>query len=350
MEPAATIDIAGRYQRFAEHEATAHSEVFRVWALGVAADPQTVELIGRLPGRERQPNLVFAAARFIDPELVDPAQTQARPDEYQRLRAVLHARFDEVAAITATHWTQTNEAGRIGVLLPALSSIHRACGKPLALIEFGASAGLVLHPDAWRYHYVDRALVEREMVAGSRPLGDLTITVKGEVALPQSCPQVDWKLGIDLNPLDLRRPDTAAWLRLLIWPGQVHRLERLNTAIAAAERDPVLVLKRDLTDPSVLDEVLALAPPDVHPVIMHGAVLAYLDEDQRRAFCDQMLRATAAGRCSWVSYEGSGVVPVVSQAIADDPALTAALRRGSFIVAIDGRPSYQADGHAGWVA
>lgn len=350
MEPAATSDVAGRYERFARHEAAAHSAVFQAWAQGVADDPASAELIGRLPDRERQPNLVFAAARFVAPTLVDPVQAVARPDEYARFRAVLHGQFEAISRVTATHHTQTNEAGRIGVLLPALDAIHRACGKPLALLEFGASAGLVLHPEAWRYHYTARDGSERGMLSGARPVGDLRVLVSEQVVLPQSCPQVDWKLGIDLNPLDLRRPGTADWLRLLIWPGQTERLDRLNLAIAAAERDPVLVLARDLTGPEVLDEMLALVPPDCHPVIMHSAVLAYLAEPARQQFSDQMMAAVGQGRCSWVSMEGSSVVPAVAQALLADAHFRPDRRPGDFVVAVDGVPTYLVDGHARWIA
>jgi hypothetical protein len=48
--------------------------------------------------------------------------------------------------------TQTNEAARCAVLLPALALLP----QPLALIEVGASAGLCLLYDEWRYHYVGR--------------------------------------------------------------------------------------------------------------------------------------------------------------------------------------------------
>ena len=54
----------------------------------------------------------------------------------------------------ATQRTQTNEIGRSAVLWPALAEIsHRHGGRPLALFDFGCSAGLNLQVDACRIRY-----------------------------------------------------------------------------------------------------------------------------------------------------------------------------------------------------
>jgi hypothetical protein len=50
--------------------------------------------------------------------------------------------------------TQTNEAARCAVLLPALAQLP----QPLALIDAGASAGLTLLADRYSYDYAGRVI------------------------------------------------------------------------------------------------------------------------------------------------------------------------------------------------
>lgn len=349
MEPAHTDDVAGRWARFAANETPRHSAVMQAWAAGVSEDPEVCGLIGRLTPRERQPNLVLAAARVVDPTLVEPDRREARPDEYHRLRAVLVERWDEVAALTARRHTQTNEPARLAVVMPLLAELAERSGRELALVEVGASAGLTLHPGAWRFRYVDRAGPDLSSF-GPEQAPELVVTVKSsEVTVPRCLPPIGWRIGLDLQPLDPARADDAEWLRTLVWPGQTHRLERLDHAIDAARRDPVLVLRRDLTAPGVVDEVLRLIPPEFLPVVVHGAVLAYVDEDARRAFGERVLAGVRAGELHWISNEGAGVLPQVHAELARRPAFSASLRKGAFVVALDGVPRYQADGHGGWV-
>jgi len=348
MHPVLVDDVAARYAAFAAHEAAGHSDVFVAWASGVADDAEICDLIGTLPPRERQPNLVFAVARAVSPDVVSAEQQHARPDEYARLREVLVTKWDRVRALTATRHTQTNEAARIAALLPVLHTIHRRCGKPLALVELGASAGLVLHPRAWAYRYTDAEGGVLQQFGPSAPTGRLDVTVtSSRPEVPQAMPDIDWRVGVDLNPLDATDPDVADWLRLLVWPGQVRRLARLEAALEAARTDPVRVVPRDITAPGVVDEMVALVPTDLHPVVFHCAVQAYLDGEARAQLSQHLLERSGSGSLSWVSFEGTTVVPQVEQGLSDED--RAGLVPGAFIVALDGRLQYQADGHAGWI-
>lgn len=297
---------------------------------------------------------------MVAPGLVSPHQTRSRPDEYARLRQLLLSRFDDIAAVTAVRHTQTNEAGRLAVVLPALARLqHRFPGQEFALIEVGASAGLALHPNAWRFHYVNgngKTLAE----FGPPHSPEITVTVKHhpdepdrehvpDVVVPEALPPIAWRLGVDLNPLNPANPDDAEWLRTLVWPGQSHRLTRLDHALAAARHDPVTVLPRDITTTEVLDEVLAMVPDGLMPVVMHGAVLAYLPEKARRDVGDRILAKVRAGRLHWISNEGATVVPQITEALHLRAEFEARLRPGAFVVAVDGVPAYQADGHASWI-
>lgn len=348
MEPAHTHSVVERYASFARNETPHHSAVMHAWAAGVSEDPETCALIETLPPRERQPNLVFSAARVVAPDLVNPHQAEPRPDEYERLRTVLHEHWAAITKVTATRHTQTNEAGRMGVLMPAFAKIQKEAGRRLALIELGASAGLCLHPNSWTYRYTDRESTTLAELNPSAPAGTLAVVSKGDTELPSELPQIEWRVGVDLNPLNPANPQDAAWLRALIWPGQSHRLERLDAAIADATRDPVLVLPRDITSQTLLDEVLAVVPPEYLPVVFHSATLAYLEAADRVAVSRRLAEAVQQQRIHWVSNEGSAGVPSIHAEITNS-GFDQNLRRGAFVVSIDGKPHYQADGHAGWI-
>ena len=50
----------------------------------------------------------------------------------------------------------------------------------------------------------------------------LDCTLEG-ITPPTRLPEVVWRAGIDLNPLDAADPADVAWLEALIWPEQAHR-------------------------------------------------------------------------------------------------------------------------------
>ena len=62
---AAPVPVAERYQRFAEREARGRSPLYERFALGVAGDPELLALLESLPPAKQQPNLLFAAVRYL---------------------------------------------------------------------------------------------------------------------------------------------------------------------------------------------------------------------------------------------------------------------------------------------
>jgi hypothetical protein len=282
----ATASTAERYRVFADVEARGMSARYEEWAHGVADDPDTIALIDELPPPKRQPNLVFSAARF-----------QGAPTgPYHLFRDWLHAHWIEVRATALTHATQTNEAGRCALHVPALAGID----GPLALLEVGASAGLCLYPDRYSYRYSGHPQLDP---AGGPSAVVLDCETRGPVPVPVRLPEVAWRGGIDLNPLDVRRPDDVAWLDALVWPEHDDRRERLHAAAAIAASDPPRIVASDLND-----RVAALAaevPSDATLVVFHTAVLMYLDEPGRARFAD--LVRDLPGH--WLSVEGRAVTP-----------------------------------------
>ena len=100
--------------------------------------------------------------------------------------------------------TQTNEVARCATLLPTLARLP----GPLALIEVGASAGLLLLVDRYSYDYGAHTITSPEVDA---PV--LRCDARGAVPIPAQLPEVVWRAGLDLNPLDVangRRRQLAA--------------------------------------------------------------------------------------------------------------------------------------------
>jgi hypothetical protein len=124
--------LARRYAVFAEKEARGKCPLYEELALGVACDRPTSEFLATLPAAKQQPNLLFAAVRFVC----------GTPHGWQDFRQRLHDHKRRVAAVMLARSTQTNEPARCATLLPVLASLP----QPLALIEVGASAGLCLIP------------------------------------------------------------------------------------------------------------------------------------------------------------------------------------------------------------
>jgi hypothetical protein len=313
------------YRRFAEDEARGKSPLYEALAHGVAADDAILDFLLTLPRGKRQPNLLFAAVRYL-------CGTPDRLDEFRRsvlengtaLRALLRERS-----------TQTNEPGRCAALLPVLAGLP----QPLALLEVGASAGLCLLPDCYGYDYGGRVL-QPEPGVSAPPVFPCAATPA--TPIPQAVPQIAWRAGLDLDPVDLSDTDQVAWLEALVWPEQTERLARLRAAmtIAAAQKPRVVRgdLRRDLA------RLAAEMPTDATRVIFHTAVLAYVASSEERA---EFARAVASLCDVWISNEAPRLFPDIA-ARAGAPAPP-----GNFLMAVNGMPMAWADPHGAaleWIA
>jgi hypothetical protein len=311
--PASTAQI---YRGFARQEARGRSPAYEALAEGVAGDRVILRFLGSLPPEKRQPNLLFAAARYL---LDVPADLAA-------LRALVRPSGRELAEVMLARRTQTNEPARCALLLPALAQLP----QPLALIEVGASAGLTLLVDRYSYDYAGHR------IAGLDPQAPtLRCVPEGPVPLPERPPVIAWRAGLDLNPLSVASEEDVRWLSCLVWPGEGDRQERLAAAIATARRDPPALYRGDLIEG--LPALAARAPAGATLVVYHSAVLAYVAPERRRVFAD-LVRGLGA---AWLSNEGPRV-------LADVPVET--FTGDPFLLVRDGRtPLATADGHGAWL-
>jgi hypothetical protein len=121
-----SLGTAENYRVFAR-EARGLSPAYESLATSVADDAAILGFLGALPEGKRQPNLLFAAARYL----------LGGPPEIGELRAVVGSDGAELARVMLARRTQTNEPARCATLLPALAGLP----GPLALIELARAPG-----------------------------------------------------------------------------------------------------------------------------------------------------------------------------------------------------------------
>lgn len=170
-------ETADLYRRWARVAARNLSPVYERLALAVAEDDAVLTLLEKVEIGKRQPNLLFGALRWHGVPVEDPI----------RSLAWARAHPDRVLAVLRTRRTQTNEVARCATILPALVQLS----EPLALIEVGASAGLCLLYDRWRYHYTG-ASVNQWIGPAESPV-TLSCQLKGDVPLPIAVPTIAWR-------------------------------------------------------------------------------------------------------------------------------------------------------------
>jgi hypothetical protein len=299
---------AGWYARFAELEAAGQSAIYEEWARGVAADDAILDLLRTLPRPKQQPNLIFAVSRLLG----------APEGAFGEFRSWLLNNWDDVDREARVRSTQTNEPRRCAALLPLLAEIE----GPIALLEVGASAGLCLYPDRYSYRYDDGEV-----------LGESTVLIECEtrgIAVPTALPEIVWRGGIDLNPLDVDNADDMLWLETLVWPEQHERRARIRAAIEIARADPPTLVRGDAVEElaglvgQVLDASTGSATVPTL-VIFHSGVLVYMSRESRAGFVD----AVTALPATWISNEAQGAVPGIQ------PEGTAA--SSLFALAVDGQ-------------
>lgn len=314
VDPAQSV--AENYRRFGRIAAAGKSPLYRALCEGVANDPEMLAFLSLQAPAKRQPNLLLAGTRFL---------FGLQPD-YAAFRETVLGHPDELSELLASRRTQTNEPGRCAVLLPVFNELP----QPLALLEVGAAAGLCLLVDRYGYDYAGRRL------GGDRVVFECT--PHGSVPLPDELPEIVWRAGIDLDPVDLDDPDAVRWLEMLVWPEEQDRLDHLRLAIEIAREERPRVIRGNLLER--LRDVAAEAPRDATLVVFHTAVLAYLSAAERERFRDEV----AAIPATWISNEGEAVVTGL-----DVPAV-APVAGSYFVIAAGGRrPIAFCDGHGRWL-
>lgn len=204
-----------------------------------------------------------------------------------------------------TRRVQTNEVQRCtGLLLAFVEGARRHGGRPLALVEIGASAGLNLLWDRYGYHYEGLGQVGHPGAAVR-----LACRVEGETAppLPQGFPEVASRVGIDLLPIDVDSREATRWVRALIWPEHADRAERFERALHIARASLPKVLAGDAAER--LPEVMAELPKDALACVYHSYTLNQCPGGVRERIVEEVRKAAHERPVVRVSLEWYGGQP-----------------------------------------
>ncbi|MDQ1076270.1 MULTISPECIES: DUF2332 domain-containing protein [Microbacterium] len=318
MHQDAVTTVVDRYRRFARDEAPGRSVLYAIWAERVVADAEVTEIVARIAETHRQPPLVFAVTRLL-----------GAPDAVDAWAEWVVAHADALVADCDRRSVQTNEPQRCAALLPALSLIE----GPIALLEVGASAGLCLYPDRYSYRYRRGA----EVVALDPVDGPSQVVLECDLdgAPSLRMPEIVWRAGIDLNPLDARDAEDRAWLTGLVWPGEEGRRERIVAALDIAASDPPRLVEGD--GAATLPALAADAPREATLVVTTPGVLAHVPRARRG---DVIAAAQRAGR--WITLDAPG--------LHDGWTSPPDVRSDGFALALDGEVLGGVDPLGAWVA
>ena len=328
MSASAVESVATVYADFGRRWAHGTSPLYEDWAIGIATDPDMTRRIAALEPRMRQPNIVLAAARWEGCPLAP----------WPQARSWFAANWHRVVATAAVRSTQTNEPNRCATLLPPLSRIT----GPVALLEVGTAAGLCLFPDRYSVEYATPSGPRRLDPIDGESAVTLACRLDADASLPPLMPDVVWRRGIDLSPVDAGDLDAVDWLANLVWPGPDHdaRVARLRAAAAVVAQERPEIIAGDLLE--TVTDAAAAAPADATLVVFHSAVLLYLDAVGRERFAGIMAGMGAAidRRVVWISNETAGTLARIDAQL--PPGLDAHHR---FVQTVDGAPVALAGQH-----
>jgi hypothetical protein len=231
------------------------------------------------------------------PSLGGDGDAEAAWPEVRRLLAEDRAELVDALA----HPLQTNAPTRAKALVGALCLVGERTGMPLRLLELGASGGLNLRLDRFRYEQDGAAFGPEsspvrfvDFLTGSRP----PLAAGFEVAE---------RAGCDLNPVDPTTEQGRLTLLACIFPDEAERFELLERAIAVARETPARVERADLA--GWVSDRLAEPRPGVATVVYHTIVWPYLPDSVRDTAEAELAaageRASAEAPLALVAFEGA---------------------------------------------
>jgi hypothetical protein len=311
--------VAGRLRDKAQYCRERESQLYAVLLEGAARDVLAGGACWHvLQGHERDPKGSALALRFLgsihrlvlegrSPELSEYyPSVGGRRAPSEALGPFLRAVNDHASAIRRMidEPVQTNEVGRCAALLGGFLLVARETGLPLRLLEIGASAGLNLRWDSYRYVAPEASwgslesavVVDWELRSGWPPVG--------------VSPSVVERRGCDVAPVDPRDREGRLRLMSYVWPNHLARFRVLEQALKSAAHLTTEVDRANGSD--WLADQLRELRPGVATVVFHSIVMQFMTKAERRrvrqVILQAGLRATPQAPLAWLRMEGGAPI------------------------------------------
>lgn len=263
-----------------------------------------------LRGHEDDPRFTVLGLRLLgavnrlaltgrEPALADAYAVANVSEAWEALRDVMRRNAGELRD-SLERPVQTNEVGRCSGLLFGFAAVAAETELPLRLLEVGASAGLNLRWDRYRYEAdgfswgPSASPVRLEFELDGAPAPDVSSGF--EIAARRGC---------DATPIDPSTEEGRLTLLTYIWPDQVERIARMRAALEVAGEAPVTLdrepaaawSRRMLTEPAAGRAT----------VIYHSIVSQYLSDEERATLFETIRtagdRATPDAPLAWLRME-----------------------------------------------
>ncbi len=302
-------DLSQTFKRFASRE-TAAIPLYYELSRSIADDEEMLALASRATSKP-VPNLLLSAVHYIAlqnpdlplahyfPDIADPV---AGGDPFPIFKDFCREYRLQIIDLLETKRVQTNEVRRSAFLWPAFNLIQERLGDlPLALVEFGCSAGLNLLWDQYGYDYGNGQLYGRQ----SSPV-QIHCELRGELRPPLSerVSKIVSRIGIDLNPINIQNQEEVDWLRALIWPGDQKRVVLLENALKVARLEQLDLRRGDVIE--VLPQVLEELPEDLPVCVLNSFTFNQLSPEARERFQEMIESFGKKRRLFNLMIAGSG--------------------------------------------
>lgn len=260
------------------------SPLYQALCPAVAEDRRLLDLLTRRRSGQQPSYLLFGAVHYL---LLDGAD---RPAEAGPVFIdFCHEYWAPLEDLIHTRLVQSNVVRRAIGLRYALWHVAQRIDGPVHLVEVGASAGLLMNVDRYRYLIGEREFGEPDAPVvldscwrGAHPIPDLDAIAR-----------LAGKIGVDLNPIDLADGRERLWLRALVWPEQHSAAAILEAAIDEAREEPLTIIAGDVIDvcPALAHDLPAGEPR----VAFHAATRMHVPDERREAFDEAIDSLGATG-------------------------------------------------------
>jgi len=263
-------------------------DVLRPYADRPPADAVPLRLMGAVH------RLVLTGALPELARFYPSAGGELRADPWPAFRTAVEAEREAIGRLL-DRGVQTNEVARSAALLGGFLLVACETELPLRLLEIGASAGLNLRWDHYRYEMPTRTWGDPGaslVLRGCFETDELPLDVRPEVVERRGC---------DRAPLDPSSANDRLTLMSYIWADQRERFVALGDALTVARQIPAPVEAANAAD--WLEERLSAPVVGAATVVFHSIVLQYLTAaDRERVIAALHTAGARASRQAPLAY------------------------------------------------